>query len=235
MSEFKQKVVVITGANGNLGTALAQLYAAQDAILILISHEKQLLEQLEQSIGENAHSFECNLIDGEAVNACFKAIQQQFGQIDILANIAGGFTMGPLLKDTPDKDWNFMMDLNARTVFNSCRAAIPYLLANQGGKIINVSARAAQAGKAKMSPYCASKAAVITLTEALSAEHRFDNINVNCILPGTIDTPQNRADMPNADFSCWVQPKELAEVILFLSSNAASAVNGAAVPVYGRS
>ncbi|MGV6827729.1 MAG: SDR family oxidoreductase, partial [bacterium] len=101
--------------------------------------------------------------------------------------------------------------------------------------IISVSARAAAAGKAKMAPYCASKAAVITLTESLAAEHKFNNINVNCILPGTIDTPQNRKDMPDADFSTWVAPSQLADVILFLASDNASAVTGAAIPVYGKS
>jgi len=235
MSEFKDKVVIITGANGNLGTAFAKKMAQKGAILALVSHEKALLQTLKQEIGQQAFDFECNLIDSEAVNACYQQIHQQFGKIDIIANIAGGFTMGPLLHNTEDKDWNFMMDLNARTVFNSCRAAIPYLLENKGGKIVNVSARAAKEGKAKMAPYCASKAAVITLTESLAAEYRFDNINVNCILPGTIDTPQNREDMANADFSKWVAPEQLADVILFLSSNAAIAVNGAAVPVFGKS
>jgi NAD(P)-dependent dehydrogenase (short-subunit alcohol dehydrogenase family) len=235
MSEFKDKVVIITGANGNLGSALARILASRGAILVLVSHEKALLHNLKQEIGNQAFDFECNLINSEAVNHCYQQIISQFGKVDILANIAGGFTMGPLLHNTSDKDWDFMMDLNARTVFNSCRSILPHFLENKSGKIVNVSARAAKEGKAKMAPYCASKAAVITLTEALAAEYRFDNINVNCILPGTIDTPQNRADMPNADFSKWVQPTELAEVIIFLTSTLAKAVNGAAVPVFGKS
>ncbi len=235
MSEFKDKVVIITGANGNLGSALARILASKGAILALVSHEKALLRTLKQEIGDQAFDFECNLIDSKAVTLCYQQIISQFGQIDILANIAGGFTMGPLLHNTANKDWDFMMDLNARTVFNSCREILPHFLEKKGGKIVNVSARAAKEGKAKMAPYCASKAAVITLTEALAAEYRFDNINANCILPGTIDTPQNRADMPNADFSKWVQPKALADVIIFLASDAAQAVNGAAIPVFGKS
>ena len=106
---------------------------------------------------------------------------------------------------------------------------------NGGGRIINVSARAAEQGKARMGPYCASKAAVLTLTESLAAENRFDNINVNCILPGTIDTPQNREAMPDANFDHWVPPTALADVILFLASGAARCVTGAAIPVYGQS
>jgi NAD(P)-dependent dehydrogenase (short-subunit alcohol dehydrogenase family) len=157
-----------------------------------------------------------------------------FGRVDILANIAGGFAMGPPVHETEDKDWDFMMDLNARSVFNTCRAAVPHMIARGSGRIVNVSARAAREGKAHMAPYCASKAAVITLTESLAAELKDHGINANCILPGTIDTPQNRAAMPDADVSRWVPTAALADVILFLASNASAYVTGAAVPVYGR-
>jgi NAD(P)-dependent dehydrogenase (short-subunit alcohol dehydrogenase family) len=162
-------------------------------------------------------------------------VRKTFGHIDVLANIAGGFTMGPLIQETSDRDWDFMMNLNARSVFNTCRSAIPIMLQHGHGRVINVSARAAEQGKGKMGPYCASKAAVRTLTESLAAENKFNNINVNCILPGTIDTTQNRADMPDADFSKWVPPAALADVVLFLASDAARCVTGAAIPVYGQS
>jgi NAD(P)-dependent dehydrogenase (short-subunit alcohol dehydrogenase family) len=128
-----------------------------------------------------------------------------------------------------------MLDLNARTVFNTCRTVIPHMLAQGSGRIINVAARAALEGKAHMAPYCVSKAAVITLTESLAAEHKDRDITVNCILPGTLDTPQNRAAMPDQDHTQWVPPAALADVILFLASDAARCVTGAAVPVYGRS
>jgi NAD(P)-dependent dehydrogenase (short-subunit alcohol dehydrogenase family) len=120
-------------------------------------------------------------------------------------------------------------------VFNTCRAVVPHMLRQGGGRIVNVSARAALEGKARMGPYCASKAAVVTLTETLAAEHRDHGITANCILPGTIDTPQNRASMPDADFSRWVAPAALADVVVFLASDAARAISGAAIPVYGRS
>jgi NAD(P)-dependent dehydrogenase (short-subunit alcohol dehydrogenase family) len=128
-----------------------------------------------------------------------------------------------------------MMDLNARTVFNTTRAIVPHMLEQGEGKIVNVSARAATLGKGHMAPYCASKAAVITLTESLAAEYGDGGINVNCILPGTVDTPQNRDAMPDQDHSRWVPPAALADVILFLASDAARCISGAAVPVYGRS
>ena len=143
--------------------------------------------------------------------------------------------MGPPLHETSDADWDFMLDLNLRTVFNTCRAVIPRMLAGAHGRIVNIAARAADAPKARMAPYNISKAGVITLTESLAAEHRDDGITVNCILPGTIDTPANRADMPDADHARWVAPADLASVIAFLLSDAARAINGAAIPVYGRS
>jgi NAD(P)-dependent dehydrogenase (short-subunit alcohol dehydrogenase family) len=127
------------------------------------------------------------------------------------------------------------MGLNLRSVFNMCRAVVPVMLDQGGGRIVNVSARAALEGKAAMGPYCASKAGVITLTETLAAENKHNGINVNCILPGTVDTPQNRAAMPDQDHDTWVPPEALADVIVFLASNAARCVTGAAIPVYGRS
>jgi NAD(P)-dependent dehydrogenase (short-subunit alcohol dehydrogenase family) len=137
--------------------------------------------------------------------------------------------------ETPLKTWEFMMNLNARTVFLVCRAVLPHMMQQNQGRIVSIAARAALTGKAKMAPYVASKSAVIRLTESMAAEVKEQAINVNCILPGTIDTPRNREEMPDADFKKWVTPEALAEVILFLSSDAARAINGAAIPVYGRS
>ncbi len=128
-----------------------------------------------------------------------------------------------------------MLDLNARTVFHCARAIIPRLLENGGGRIINVSARAATHGLGHMAPYCVSKAAVITLTESLAEELKDSGITVNCVLPGTLDTPQNRAAMPEADPTTWVALEALADVILFLASHASRGITGAAIPVYGRS
>lgn len=237
MSEFSENVIVITGAGGNLGRAVAQAFARHGAHLALLDRN---LEGVEKTIAAcegqaSARAFEVDLIDPGSVNGVIGEVIDAFGRIDVLANIAGGFTMGPMIQDTIDKDWDFMMNLNARSVFNTCRRTIPAMLDNGHGRIVNVSARAAEKGKGRMGPYCASKAAVITLTESLAAENRFDNITVNCILPGTIDTPQNRDDMPDADFSKWVPPAALADVVVFLASDAARCVTGAAVPVYGQS
>jgi NAD(P)-dependent dehydrogenase (short-subunit alcohol dehydrogenase family) len=234
---MKDRVVIITGAAGNLGHAVAQAFAAEGATLALLDlNEESLAAGMQQlPVGTQAKAFSVNLLEANSVNHCIQEIINEYGKIDVLANIAGGFAMGPLVQNTPDKDWDFMLNLNARSVFYTCRASIPHMLENGGGRIINVSARAANEGKGRMGPYCASKAAVKTLTESLAAENKFDNINVNCILPGTIDTPQNRNDMPDADFDKWVPPAALADVVLFLASDAARCVTGAAIPVYGQS
>jgi NAD(P)-dependent dehydrogenase (short-subunit alcohol dehydrogenase family) len=237
MSEFEQSVVVVTGAAGNLGRAVARAFAARGSHLALLDLDaERIAGTIAACEGQaSAKAFPTDLIDRMAVEGAIDAVRGEFGRIDILANIAGGFAMGPLIQDTDDGDWDLMMDLNARSVFNTCRRVIPAMLENGGGRIINVSARAAEQGKGRMGPYCASKAAVLTLTESLAAENKFDNINVNCILPGTIDTPQNRESMPDADFSKWVPPSALADVVMFLASDAARCVTGAAIPVYGQS
>ena len=199
---------------------------------------RALAEEVAQEIkarGVDAFAHQANVGNEDEVLAMFDAARERFGTIDILANVAGGFSMGPSLEDTPDETWNLMMDLNARSVFNMCRAVMPIMRDAGRGRVVNVSARAALSGKGHMGPYCASKAAVITLTESLAAETKHAGITVNCILPGTVDTPQNRAAMPDQDHDTWVPPAALADVILFLASDAARCVTGAAIPVFGRS
>ncbi len=237
MFDFTDKIVLITGAGGNLGRATAEAFADAGARLGLVDLKQDGLDATLAALKPGAQAFTvtADLTDTDSVQQMADRVSSHYHRVDVLANVAGGFSMGPPLHETPDETWDFMLNLNARSVFNTCRAVIPGMLSHGGGRIVNVAARAALEGKAKMGPYCASKAAVITLTQSLAAEHKLNGINANCILPGTIDTPQNRADMPNADFSHWVPPADLADVILFLASNAARAVTGAALPVYGKS
>jgi len=237
MSEFQDKVALVTGAAGNLGSAVCAALAASGARLALFDLDDEALNRVRGELpgGIEVQTYSTDLTDPQSVCRSVDAAGAHFGRIDILANIAGGFAMGPPLQETGDDTWNLMMDLNLRSVFNMCRAVLPLMLEQGEGRIINVSARAALAGKASMGPYCASKAGVITLTETLAAENKHNGINVNCILPGTVDTPQNRAAMPDQDHDTWVPPAALADVILFLASDAARCVTGAALPVYGRS
>lgn len=236
MNDLTDKVALITGAAGNLGRATAQAFWAAGARLALADRNTEALaEAFAAWRGERCLLAEVDLFQETAVAHLITHVMQQFGRIDVLVNVAGGFTMGPPVHETKTDTWELMLNLNARSVFFMSRAVIPHMLAQGSGKIVSVAARAGLEGKAKMAPYVVSKSAVIRLTESMAAELKDAGINVNCILPGTIDTPQNRAEMPKADFSKWVAPEALADVILFLASDAARAVTGAAVPVYGRS
>jgi NAD(P)-dependent dehydrogenase (short-subunit alcohol dehydrogenase family) len=234
MQDFTGKVVLITGAAGNLGRAVAAAFEAVGARLALVDRSEESLANI-YGEGPTRLPVVADLTSEASVAAAVARVVEHYGRIDVLANIAGGFRMGPPLHETPVETWDFMLALNATSAFLACRAVIPHMLAAGWGRIINVGARAAVEPKGWMVPYCVSKAAVVTLTQGLAAEHRDDGLTVNCILPGTVDTPQNRADMPDADWSRWVPPAALADVVLFLASDAARAVNGVAVPVYGAS
>jgi NAD(P)-dependent dehydrogenase (short-subunit alcohol dehydrogenase family) len=225
-----KRTVLITGAAGNLGRAVADAFVRAGENLALLDVKRGNLQ-------DNDHQFfvATNLLDPASVQAAVDQAMQRYKRIDVLCNIAGGFRMGAPVHETSEKDWTFLMDLNARTVLNTARAVVPQMLKAGGGKIVNVGAFAAQKGAAQMGAYVASKSAVIRLTETMAAELREKNINVNCVLPTIIDTPENRAAMPEADPKRWVAPAALAEVILFLASDAARAIHGAALPVAGLS
>ena len=224
------RTVMLTGAAGNLGRAVATTFATSGANLALLDLKRGNLQESERQL-----VLETDLLDAQSVQAAVAKTVQRFGTIDVLCNIAGGFRMGAAVHETTDKDWNFMLDVNARTVLNMARAVVPVMLKAGSGKIVNIGAFAAQKGAAQMGAYIAAKSAVIRLTEAMAAELREKNINVNCVLPTIIDTPENRAAMPKADPQKWVAPEDLASVIVFLASPAAKAVHGAAIPVTGLS
>jgi NAD(P)-dependent dehydrogenase (short-subunit alcohol dehydrogenase family) len=237
MNEFEGRVAVVTGAAGNLGAALCRKLSSAGASVALLdrSVEAAAATVVDLARPDGAEAFAVNLLDQGSVDTAIDAVQTRFGRIDLLANVAGGFSMGPNLDGTEDDKWNLMFDLNARSVFHTARAVLPIMRAAGYGRIVNVAARAALHGQGNMGPYCASKAAVVSLTESMAEETKQLDINVNCILPGTVDTPQNRAAMPDQDHDSWVPPDALADVMLFLASDAARCVSGAAVPVYGRS
>ncbi len=174
-----------------------------------------------------------NLLDAASVAQAVETAAGRFGRIDVLCNLAGGFRMGQPVHETPAETWQLMIDLNAGTIINTARAVVPGMLAAGGGKIVNIAAMGGLAGGRDMGAYSAAKSAVVRLTESMSAELRDRGINVNCIMPSIIDTPQNRAAMPKADPRRWVAPEALAEVILFLASDGARAIHGAAIPVTG--
>jgi NAD(P)-dependent dehydrogenase (short-subunit alcohol dehydrogenase family) len=236
--DFAGQVAVITGAAGNLGAAVARAFRSAGAKLALLDLSSDRFPNLFPDFAQSPDCFFAPPTDGAdpgAVTQAFDEIKRRFGCIDILANTIGGYRAGTSLRETPLEDWEFMLSLNARSVFVICQAVIPHMLSQNHGRIINVASRAALRGDAGHAAYSASKAAVVRLTESMDAELKDRGVNVNCVMPAIIDTPQNRAAMPDADFSKWVSPEAVADVILFLASEGSRAIHGAAIPVYGLS
>ena len=231
-AQFQGQRVLITGAAGGLGRVVATRFAAQGARLALLDIS---LEALRKVHGEEPDRLlmAADLGEAAAVHAAVEAAVARLGGIDVLCNIAGGFRMGTPVHETPPETWSLMIGLNAGSVLAMARAVVPKMLAGGGGKIVNVAAMGGVRGGAQMAAYSAAKSAVVRLTESMAAELRDRGINVNCVLPSIIDTPANRAAMPEAEFGKWVAPAALADVILFLASDQSRAINGAAIPVVG--
>ena len=222
------KVVVVTGALGALGKVVASVAGGRGARVAGVDHAPTQTPATPNRLELGG----VDLSDATQANKAIDAVVSHFGRLDALINIAGGFAFETVADGDP-KTWQRMYALNVLTVLNTSRAALAHLSVSGAGRIVNVGAMGALQAGAGMGAYAASKAGVHRLTEALAHEWK-GKITVNAVLPSTIDTQANRASMPNADFSKWVTPQELAEVILFLASDAASAVTGALIPVSGR-
>jgi NAD(P)-dependent dehydrogenase (short-subunit alcohol dehydrogenase family) len=225
--------VLVTGAAGNLGRAVALHFAARGAPLALLDRDDAALAALAGSAGE-ALPLATDLLDAAAVARAVEAAVDRFGGIAAAVNLAGGFTMGDPVHATAAATWQQMLDLNVRTMLNVAAAVVPVMQHARRGAIVNVGAASAQRGAAHMGAYIAAKSTVMRLTESMSAELRDDGIRVNAVLPSILDTPANRASMPDADFTRWVAPEALAAVIGFLASDDARAIHGANIPVTGR-
>jgi len=222
------KVVVVTGASGALGKVVAELALGRGARVAGVDHAPSQIPAAPDRIELGG----VDLSDVMQAKKAIDAVAAHFGRLDALINIAGGFAFEAVAEGDP-KTWQRMYALNVLTALNASRSAIPHLATSGAGRIVNVGAMGALQAGAGMGAYAASKAGVHRLTEALAAEWK-GKITVNAVLPSIIDTPANRASMPKADFGKWVTPEELANVILFLASDAASAVTGALLPVSGR-
>ncbi|QWG11294.1 3-oxoacyl-ACP reductase FabG [Bradyrhizobium sediminis] len=222
------KVIVVTGASGALGKVVAEAALKRGAKVAGLDHAATQLSPTASRIELGG----VDLSDAAAAKQAIDAAASHFGKLDALINIAGGFAFEAVAEGDP-KTWQRMYALNVLTALNASRSAIPYLAASGSARIVNVGAMGALQAGAGMGAYAASKAGVHRLTEALAAEWK-GKITVNAVLPSIINTAANRASMPKADFAKWVTPQELADVILFLISDAASAVTGALLPVSGR-
>lgn len=229
-----QRVVVITGAFGVLGSAVARAAKATGAQLALIDLAAQPPQDLVADLGDSLLWLGgVDLTSPEGAKGAVEAVLQRFGRLDALLNIAGGFRWA-MLADSSHDDWALLFRINVQTAANISRAALDALKASGSGRIVNIGAGAAERAGVGMGAYTAAKAGVHKLTESLAEELKGGGVTVNAVLPSIIDTPQNRADMPDADPKTWVTPAELAAVILFLASEAASGVTGALVRAPGR-
>ncbi|RKU31402.1 3-oxoacyl-ACP reductase [Candidatus Poribacteria bacterium] len=233
----KNRNVLITGGTGILGSSVTKSFLTQGdnvAVTYLFDSEVDRFNEYYPELSEKITFLYANVTEQDDIQKTLNTFLSKYEQLDILINIVGGFVGGIPTTELEEDRWDFMMNLNLKSVFLCCKAVIPHMTERGSGKIVNVSARAGLKGEAGMSAYCVSKGGVKTLTESLSAEVMDSGINVNCIMPSIMDTPMNREAMPDEDYSRWVKTDDVANVISFLVSDAAAIINGAAIPVYGR-
>jgi len=236
MTNMAGRVVLVTGGSGNLGSACAEAVAADGGGVVLVDRDEARLRARHQKLaGDPRHLMigGVDLTSPAEVERAVGRVVERFGRIDGLVNTVGGFAGGAVVHEEDPGTFARMFALNFTTALLTCRAVIPHMLAARRGSIVNVGSRDALRPRARYAAYGLSKAAVLHLTAVLSDEVRSRGVRVNCVLPGTMDTPENRAAMPDADTSGWVAPSAVAETIRFLLSDGARAVHGAAIPVTG--
>ncbi|MGO4869303.1 MAG: SDR family NAD(P)-dependent oxidoreductase [Roseiarcus sp.] len=230
---MKGKAIAITGGFGALGRVVAEAAARRGASVAALDVAASPPAGLSERLGPDALILGgVDLSTAEGARQAVAGVKARFGRLDALINIAGGFRW-ELVGDGDAATWDRLFALNVKTALNAAKAALPYLLESGAGRIVNVGANAAVKSGAGMGAYAASKAGVHRLTESLAEELKNRGVTVNAVLPSIIDTPANRAEMPNAQFDRWVAPADLAAVILFLASDEARAVTGALLPVTG--
>jgi len=234
--KLKDRVAIITGGTGALGKAVVSAFLEEGAKVsctYIVDEELKGVSSIIENHKPRLALIRANVTKKKQVERVVQRTLQRFGRIDVLVNIVGGFAYAKV-EDTDEKTWDHMMNINLKSTFLSSKAVLPHMIKQNYGKIISVSSRPALKGAAGVSAYSASKAGVLNLTEAIADEVKDYDINVNAILPSTIDTPANRKAMPKADFSKWVKPEEIARVIIFLASDDSKPISGAGIPVYGK-
>jgi NAD(P)-dependent dehydrogenase (short-subunit alcohol dehydrogenase family) len=226
---MKDKVVLVTGANGGLGTYVTQAFLDVGATVVGTSRK------IQQSDFNNPNftALAAEISTREGAKALVDQVVARFGKLDVLAHTVGGFAGGQSIADTDDATFQRMFDLNLNCVFHILRAAVPPLRQTGNGRILAIGSRAALEPGPSVGAYSASKAAMVSLIRTVALENKDAGLSANVILPGTMDTPANRKAMPDANFSKWVRPTTVADLIVWLAGDAGRDVNGAAIPVYG--
>jgi NAD(P)-dependent dehydrogenase (short-subunit alcohol dehydrogenase family) len=236
--DFLNRIVLITGGTGALGRSITTAFIASNAKVISSYVVDTEIEQLKKEEKEKQSKSQVQLIKAdvtkeEEVEKLVSSIISEHGQIHILVNVVGGYLGGKSVSELDQKEWDLMMNMNLKSAFLISKHVIPQMASSKYGKILHVSSRTGLKSDGYDSAYAASKSGLIRLVESMSEELKKSNINVNCIMPSVIDTEANRRAMPTADYSKWLKPSDLANVVLFLCSDDAKAITGAAIPTYG--
>ncbi len=222
-----QPVVLITGATGGLGNAVTEAFLATGARVAGVSRKIQPTD----FASPNFSAFPAEMTDAASSKALIDRVVAQLGRLDAVVHLVGAFAGGESVANTPEAVFDKMLDLNFRSAVHLFQGALPHLPA--GGRILAIGSRFAVEPMATMAAYAASKAALVSLIRTLALEGKEKGITANIVLPGTMDTPPNRAAMPTADFSRWVDPAQVAALLVHLASPAASHISGAVIPIYG--
>lgn len=226
---MKEKVVLVTGANGGLGSYITRSFL--DAGAMVVGSSRQI--QQSDFPGPNFVAIPAELSERESANGLMEGVLGRFGKLDVLVHTVGGFAGGQSVAETDEATFQHMLDLNLNSLFHILCAAIPVLRGSGNGRIIAIGSRAAEEPGAGVGAYSASKAAMVSLIKTVALENGDAGLTANVILPGTIDTPANRKAMPGANASKWVQPANIASLVLWLAGDAAKEISGAAIPIYG--
>jgi NAD(P)-dependent dehydrogenase (short-subunit alcohol dehydrogenase family) len=237
MKILEGKTTIITGGSGGLGISVVKLFLEHGANVICTYHREDELKKLMPLMEQYQKSVvlvKGNVTKEKPILKIANNVVSRFKSVDILINIVGGFRAGDITNTGIDT-FDQMIDLNLKSTFICCKSVIPQMIKQKSGKIINLAAKPALSGAAGISAYAASKAGVLNLTKSLSEEVLKYNINVNAIVPGTIDTEANRRAMPKAKHKNWVKPEQIAKVMLFLCSKDSDPISGTGIPVYGKS
>jgi len=233
--DFSNKIVLITGGTGALGTSITKAFLESNATVI--SSYRNDREKIGQTQTDNSKPtvqlVKANVTNEEEVKRLVLEILDKYGHIDILVNVVGAYLGGKTVVELEEKEWDMMMNVNLKSAFLLSKHVARQMISSKSGKIIHISSRIGLHSEGYDSAYSASKSGLIRLVESLAEETKESNINVNCIMPSIIDTQANRKTIPNADFNKWVKPDDLANVILFLCSEEAKTITGAAIPTFG--
>jgi NAD(P)-dependent dehydrogenase (short-subunit alcohol dehydrogenase family) len=231
--DFTNKIVLVTGGTGALGRAITAAFIASDAKVVSSYVIDREIEQLKKESKAVVELIKTDVTKEEEIEKLVLSVISKYGRIDVLVNVVGGYLGGKSVSELDEKEWDLMMTMNLKSAFLISKHVIPQMVSSKYGKIMHVSSRTGLKSSGYDSAYAASKSGLIRLVESLSEEVKDSNINVNCIMPSTIDTEANRRAMPTADHSKWVKPQDLANVVLFLCSDEANVITGAAIPTYG--